>query len=99
MTFIDWSDPEEMLGLLAEYVADARSDSREDAERTAALASLRDRVTRLARVSDTLSLAESIDELREIRASLSADLGSDPVLLHVAACIDELERIQADQGA
>ena len=30
MTFIDWSDPEEMIGLLTEFVADARIEAGTD---------------------------------------------------------------------
>ena len=33
MTFIDWSDPEGMFGLLIEYVADERNESVGDSVR------------------------------------------------------------------
>jgi hypothetical protein len=98
MTFIDWSDSEEMLGLLSEYVADARQDSRGDPTRAAFLDSLLTDLTRLTRVSDEVSLEETIDRLRRIQESHSEDFAEDPVLVHVAACIDELERIRGESG-
>ncbi|HEY7470915.1 MAG TPA: hypothetical protein VIE68_01075 [Gemmatimonadota bacterium] len=98
MTFIDWSDSEEMLGLLSEYVADARNEASEDGSRSAFLGALLDDLTRLTRLSDGISLKEAIVRLRGIHESHSDDLEGDPVLLHVADCIDELERIRAEGG-
>ena len=66
MTFIDWSDPEEMLGLLAEYVADARIESEADPAREALLAALLNDLTELTRLSDAVSLNETTDRLRRI---------------------------------
>ena len=40
MSFIDWSDRDELLGLLAEYVADERLGEQEDRERRSFLAAL-----------------------------------------------------------
>jgi hypothetical protein len=37
---IDWSDPDEMLRLLCEYVADEKSDAQNDHERVRFLAEL-----------------------------------------------------------
>jgi hypothetical protein len=98
MNFIDWSDPEEMLGLLTEYVADARNESRADPDRWAALAALLEDLTSLIR-SDSATLDEEIDGLRRIRGAHSEDLEDDPVLRHVEDCIGELERIQSESGA
>ena len=98
MTFIDWSDSEEMLGLLSEYVADARNDSPGDPARTAFLDALLTDLTQLTRLSGGVSLEETIDRLRRIHESHSEDFAEDPVLLHVDACIDELERIRGESG-
>ena len=96
MTFIDWSDSEEMLGLLSEYVADARQDSLGEPARTAFLDALFTDLTQLIRVSEGVSLDDTIDQLRRIHESHSEDFAEDPVLLHVEACIDELERIRGE---
>lgn len=98
MTFIDWSDSEEMLGLLTEYVADARNESRTDPARVAFLDALFTDLTQLTRLSEGVSLEERIDGLRRIHETHSEDFADDPVLLHVEACIDELERIQGESG-
>ncbi len=96
MTFIDWSNPEEMLGLLTEYVADARNDSRADHERSAALASLLEDLTGLLGQSDSATLDATIDQLRRIQKAHFEDLGNDPVHRHVDDCIEELERIRSE---
>ena len=96
MTFIDWSDPEEMLGLLTEYVADARSESRADPARGELLAALLNDLTGLIRVSDAVSLHETIDGLRRIHESHADELAGDPVFLHVEDCIAELDRIRGE---
>lgn len=98
MTFIDWSDSEEMLGLLSEYVADARQDSLGDPARTSFLHALFTDLSQLTRLSDGASLDDTIDRLRLIHESHSDDFAEDPVLLHVEACIDELERIRGESG-
>lgn len=98
MTFIDWSDPEEMLGLLTEYVADARQDSQADPGRAAFLDALLNDLTQLTRQSDEVSLDEAISRLREIQGIHSDDLGDDPVLRHVEDCIGELVRIWGESG-
>jgi hypothetical protein len=95
MTFIDWSDSEEMLGLLAEYVADERNDSHDPA-REGFLAELSTELAALAREFDTLSSDEVIDRLRAIHRSQSEDFLGDPVLVHVEACIEEMERIRGE---
>ena len=45
MTFIDWSNPDEMLGLLSEYVADERHEASGDPARESFLAELSDGLT------------------------------------------------------
>jgi hypothetical protein len=98
MTFIDWSDPEEMLGLLTEYVADAWNDSRSDPGRSAALGALLEELTRLIGPSDEVPLDEVIDRLQRIKGRHSDDLGDDPVFRHVEDCIGELVRIREESG-
>jgi hypothetical protein len=98
MTFIDWSDPEEMLGLLTEYVADARNDARADPARVVLLAALLHDLTELSRLSEAISLHETMERLRRIHESHADDLSGDPVFLHVEDCIAELDRIRGESG-
>jgi gamma-glutamyl:cysteine ligase YbdK (ATP-grasp superfamily) len=96
MSLINWSDPEEMLGLLAEYVADERLAEQEDAERRQFLNELSAALTALASVAENLSTAATIDRLRDIYDSQPAEFGRDPALVHLDDCIQELERIVAE---
>lgn len=94
MTFIDWSDPEEMLGLLIEFVADERAETRQDRERTSFLAEV---LAELADLSDsvrTMPPDELIGRLRAVHGSQIVAFPGDPVLAHVEHCIEELERIR-----
>ncbi|MGH9423323.1 MAG: hypothetical protein ACRD3J_25340 [Thermoanaerobaculia bacterium] len=95
MSFIDWSDPEEMLGLLSEYVIDEYSESNEDAARSRFLGALSAEIEAIALRSSELSVRQAIDQLRIIRDSQPAEFCSDPALIHMADCIEELERISA----
>jgi hypothetical protein len=92
---IDWSDPDEMLGLLCEYVADEKSDAQDDRERVRFLAGLATELEGLAGRAPGMSADEVIEELRAIDAIQRDDFAGDPVLTHVAACIEELVRIQS----
>ena len=94
MTFIDWSDSEEMLGLLCEYVADEKSDAQNDRVRVRFLAELSADLADLADRAPGMSADEAIEQLRVMHASQAEDLAGDPVLTHVEACIEELERIK-----
>jgi pyruvoyl-dependent arginine decarboxylase (PvlArgDC) len=96
MTFINWSDSEEMLGLLSEYVADERNDSAEDDAREAFLTGLSTELAELTAGSDAMSAEEVSDRLRAIHRSHADDFPGDPVLIHVEACIEELERIRRE---
>lgn len=91
MSLIDWSDPEEMLGLLVEYVADETVASRHDADRADFLHQLSRELGALAGQeleSDRIHLT-----LQEIRDSQPTEFANDPVMTHVEACIEELHRI------
>lgn len=92
MPFIDWSDPEEMVGLLAEYVADQRADAG-DSQRRRFLSRLLADIARLQDAFGSLSAGQRLEALRTIHASVDRDFGDDEVAGHLAACIEELERI------
>ena len=96
-TLIDWSDPEEMLGLLCEYVADEKLDAQDD-ERVRFLAELSSELAGLAARAPDLPADELIEQLRAIDAFHRDDFAGDPVLTHVEACIEELERIQSQSA-
>ena len=89
MSLIDWSDPDEMLGLLIEYVADEAFVSGKDRERVTWLRELR------AQLEKAAGAADPINTLREIRRSQPREFESDSVMTHIDACIEELERINA----
>ena len=93
MPFINWSDPEEVLGLLAEYVADERLDERDDPERRTFLGALTSAITALTSDAEKLSVQATIDRLRTIYDSQSPEFGNDHALIHLHDCIEELERI------
>jgi hypothetical protein len=94
MTFINWSDSEEMLGLLCEYVSDEKSDSQNDHVRVRFLDELSADLADLADRAPGMPADEAIEQLRAIHASRADDFAGDPVLTHVEACIEELERIK-----
>lgn len=99
MTFINWSDSEEMLGLLSEYVADERNDSADDDARETFLTELWTELAELTGGSDAMSPEELIDRLRAIHRLHAEDFPEDSVLIHVEACIEELERIRRDAAS
>ena len=98
MSLIDWSDPEEMLGLLAEYVADERLAERDDRRRTKFLNALSSALTALASRGQELSTRAMIDRLREIYDGQPAEFSADRALVHLDDCIQELERIAVQEG-
>ena len=94
MSFINWSDSQEMLGLLSEYVADERHDSTEDPARAHFLAGVLEELGELTARVDETNDDDSIATLRTILESANGEFRDDPVLEHVQACIEELERIR-----
>lgn len=92
MSLIDWSDPDEMLGLLVDYVADEANSSHADRARARFLAALSKEVGELA--DQMPGTAQQVAEaLREIRTSQPEEFLTDSVMSHLDACIEELERI------
>ena len=95
MAFIDWSDSEAMLGLLVEWVADERSASG-DSARGAFLAGLSAELSRLADRHDAMGLEELIASMRALYEARAEEAPGDPALVHLAACIEEMERLRAE---
>ena len=96
MSLIDWSDPETMLGLLVEYVADEAMATQDDRSRTDFLEQLSQDLLDVAE-QELESSAEIAERLREIHNFQPRDFVNDPVMVHVAHCIDELARISRDR--
>ena len=94
MSLIDWSDPEEMLGLLVEYVDDEAADSHHDPDRSHFLKQLSRELGTVAR-ADVLTAGGTESSLRNIVDSQPADFAGDPVMSHLEACIEELQRIES----
>ena len=98
MSFVDWSDPEELFGLLVEYVADERSEA-DDADRRAFLSRLRKQLQDLQPVFETGPLVEATNALRAIHGSIGVEFEADPVVEHLSACVEELERVRQTLSA
>jgi len=95
MSLIDWSDPDEMLGLLIDYVDDEAIASH-DAARSNFLNELS---RELAVVADRgfTSAARIEQTLREVHDAQPTEFASDEVMTHMEACIEELHRIDGGQ--
>lgn len=94
MTFVDWSDSESMFGLLLDFVADERAECPEDPERRRFLSEL---LAQLGTVDVELlsaSPAVATQSLRDAYESVAPEFASDPVMVHVKDCIEELERVE-----
>ena len=93
MSLIDWSDPDEMLGLLIEYVDDEAIASN-DAARSSFLHELS---RELGAVADRgfESAARIEQTLREVHDSQPTEFANDEVMAHMGECIEELHRIDS----
>jgi hypothetical protein len=94
MSFINWSDSHEMLGLLCEFVADERQESAGDPARVHFLTGVLEELGELTGRIDETNDDESIARCRMILESANGEFSGDPVLEHIEACIEELERIR-----
>jgi hypothetical protein len=92
MGFVDFSDAEDMLELLVEYVTDECSGA-EDPQRRRFLSGLLESVTQLQEGAATMSAAERIECLRDLHASVDPEFGADPVVQHLQDCAAELTRL------
>ena len=95
MPILDWSDPEEMLGLLADWVADELHEETTDHRRAQFLKHLASSLATLASESGHLSVRAVDEQLRGILGSQPSEFAADPALEHVRDCIHELERMGA----
>jgi hypothetical protein len=91
MPYLDLSDPEEIFGLLVDYVCEERQGS--GAARRRFLSSLLRQLLDLQDRFHVLSAAERVLAVRSISDSVNAEDRDDPVVSHLDACGEELERI------
>jgi hypothetical protein len=92
MSLIDWSDAEEMFGLLVDYVAD-EEHAAHDAERRRFLTQLRARLEEMQDGFARGPSSEAVSALRAIHRAIGAEYEHDVVVGHLGDCVDELERI------
>ena len=93
MSLIDWSDPEQMFGLLIDYVA-AEHNQAEEPIRRAFLWRLKSHLETLQDTFESSPLVEAVHALRGVRNSIPAEFEADVVVEHLSDCIEELERVQ-----
>jgi hypothetical protein len=92
LSFIDWSDPEDMFGLLVEYVMDEQNEA-EDSKRRRFLSGLKRQLEEMQELFVNLPPAEAVNALRAIHRSVAKEFENDPVAQHLEACASELQRI------
>jgi hypothetical protein len=92
MAFVDFSDPEDMFGLLIEYVTDELSDA-EDSGRRKFLSALLESLAELQDEFAAIPLARKVESLRRLHRSVDAEFENDPVVQHLEDCAAELERV------
>jgi hypothetical protein len=96
MTFIDWSDTEEMLGLLAEFIREAKTDCRKDPEREKFLSKLLLDLGAFSGQLEMLTRKQGTDRLRGIYKAIDPEFSDDPVTNHVKDCLEEFERLESE---
>lgn len=95
MRFIDWSDPIEVLGLLAELVADEAATPHGDPEREQLM-------RELARALGVLVVRERASDqigsrLERIIGSQPEDFTRDLAIAYLEGCVEELRRLERGQ--
>lgn len=99
MSYIDWSDAEELFGLLVEFVKDELGAAYDDPMRRRFLEKLDSDLIALQERITTMTIDESIDAFEEIRGSFEGDFKNDPVVEHLEAFVEELRRIRGEATA
>ena len=92
MTFIDWSDPEGMLGLFVELVADERVECLGDTERLSFVEDLLAALRTVEAEVSSVPMSATVQRLRSLRDGVDPEFSDDPVMAHFDDLLDELER-------
>lgn len=82
-----------MFGLLVEYVADEHNAAGEPARR-AFLSRLMTELEALSETCDVSTAGAVIGPLGAIHRSIPGEFRGDPVVEHLGACVEELERLR-----
>jgi hypothetical protein len=90
MTFIDWSDAEEMLDLLMEFVRDANNECGDDIARRRFLSQLLVDLKDVTAELPNVPRDRFIQSLQAVYDSIDEEFKQDPVTGHIADCIVEL---------
>src|SRR5262249_52838221 len=91
MTFIDWSDTEEMLAALIDYVSDAKEECLKDHHRQRFMSRLLTHLRDLSNQLPNISSKKATSRLRDIYTSVDGEFRNDPVATHLRDCIQEFE--------
>lgn len=97
MSFIDWSDAEDMFGAFCEFVADERANGG-DMAREEFLENLLEELESLGEHIERRELDEVIAGLQTLRVAAPEGFQDDPAVTHLDACLVELERLAEDPG-
>lgn len=93
MSFLDFSDSEEMFGLLLDFVTDAEAGCRDDPDRQRFLSDLRNALRALEEGGTDPGSPDLVEGLRELYAAIDREFMDDPVAGHIRDCMEELERL------
>ena len=99
MSYIDWSDAEEMSGLLIEFVEDELGKAHGDPMRRRFLEKLDSDLIALQERITTMTRDENIDAFKEVQGAIEDDFENDPVVEHLEAFVEELQRIRGEAAA
>ena len=99
MSYIDWSDAEDMFGLLVEFVEDELGEADDDPMRRRFLEKLDADLMTLEERITTMTPDETIAAFEEIQGSIEDDFEKDPVVEHLGAFVEELRRLQGEAAA
>lgn len=95
MTFIDWSDPEGMFGLLVDFVSTENAECEDDPERQRFLSDLLAQLQTVEAALPQLSAAVAIQELTMTGETVNLEFADDPVMIHLRDCMAALEAIES----
>lgn len=84
--------------MLLDLVADERAECREDSERHRFLSDLHAELRTLAPQFPEVPASVVIQRLRGICEAVAPGFAGDTVMAHLRDCIDELERVEAEEG-
>ncbi|NNF08269.1 MAG: hypothetical protein HKN21_16020 [Candidatus Eisenbacteria bacterium] len=88
---IDWEDPQELFGMLMEFVADSRQETQSDAHRDEILGTLVEDLEASQWLFEDATPKEVAKRLRELEHRLEGLPPNDPVVEELTRCLEELD--------